>query len=228
MKHLVIAVVATVMVIIYTISFWAFDLVDNRVWLSYIESLYHFGVIVAIAGFVLTQFETEEKTMMDYISQINQQQELGFIEIEKLFMNHYPELLPLYKELNQHNPLIQKIRAPSNINQSKKTFYEITVCNMIIQRIENTYLSISQLHKYFSFDHLGSREFNEWASTWKQWFKSPTLRRVWHSNKNKLFAQATADFIDREIIGTFFPKRLTKKIPGQNIEKPQRNPPFIT
>ena len=43
-------------------------------------------------------------------------------------------------------------------------------------------------------------KFQKWVTTWKQWFKSPTLRTIYHFNKS-FFSNKTLYFIDNFIIG---------------------------
>jgi len=126
---------------------------------------------------------------------------LGFIDIEKTFMQYYPELLPLYKEINNPHHPIQKLPVPKNIDQVKRRAYETNICNIIIQRIENTYSAVVHLGELGNFDRARSQEFAEWVSTWRQWFLSPTLRNVWNFNKARLFSKQTQQFIDSAIIG---------------------------
>jgi hypothetical protein len=79
-------------------------------------------------------------------------------------------------------------------------FYENVFCNIIIQRIEDIFASASQLGYTGDFERITSKEFADWVNAWRVWFHSPTLRRVWQSNRSHLFAKETRDFIDNNII----------------------------
>lgn len=191
----------------YTIVFVVYQLNLSPAWLSYIQSLYHIGVVIIILGFILNQVAEHTKNVHDNTAEAGRLAEAGFVEVEHLFMQNYPELFPLYKELNQHNKILQSTPNPKNINPTKRVQFEYSICNIILQKIENIYslgLSIP--------DYKESDEFQEWLITWKQWFKSPTLRRVWHSNKN-VFARYTQNFIDNEILTS------TKTIPKGSTNK---------
>jgi hypothetical protein len=181
------------LLLIYTIIYWFSDLSSS--WFKYLKSMSNLGIVVALVDFIISEINQSSAATVDFISNMEDQQESGFIDIEQLFMSNYPELLPLYKEINQHNPMIQSLKVPENIDPIKKVQLETNVCNIMIQRLENIYLSILKFPDYQQIP-----EFKEWITTWKQWFKSSTMKKVWNLNKKYYFSSQTANFIDNYII----------------------------
>jgi hypothetical protein len=210
MKYSLIGAILVTLLIVYTVFFKILHLDKNSQWLSYLESVYHFEVIVLILGLILNQIVVENEAKVTHVDRINSQQELGFIDIEKTFMKNFPELLPLYKELNQQNPLLQSSPIPQNIDPIKKNLLETNICNIIIQRIENIYLTILHI-KGFADESI---EFAEWMETWRLWFLSPTLRRIWNLNKNLYFSASTRHFIDNQIINNDGGNPILKRLRG--------------
>lgn len=182
--------------IFYTFIFFYYGLANKPIWIAYTQTLFNLGVIVAVIGFVLDRVYRMHQQDVDYQHQLTQQQKQGFINIEQEFMHHYPELLPFYKEIHQQNNLLQSLPNPKNIDQIKRAELESIMSNVMIQSVENIYSSLKLVPDYQSLP-----EFVEWTNTWKQWFKSPTLRRIWKINKSVYFSQNTVNFIDKEIIG---------------------------
>jgi hypothetical protein len=207
MNSIIIIASALAVVIIYTVIFWVYKLHHYSQWLSYIESLYHFGIIFAILGFLNNMINSQYVDAVNYISKINQNQEASLTSTERTFMEHYPELLPLYKEINQQNKKIQAIPIPFNIDPIKRKTMESNICNIIIQNIGNTYLEITYLEKYHKSNYIQSQEFATWISILRQWFKSPTLRSLWDLDKETKCSPRTIDFIDGVIIKGNEPKK---------------------
>lgn len=194
-KYIVSITLITAM-IFYTFIFFYYGLANKPIWITYTQTLFNLGVIVAIIGFVLDRVYRMHQQDVDYQNQLTRQQKQGFMNIEQEFMHHYPELFPFYKEIHQQNHQLQSLSNPKNIDQTKKSELESIMSNLMIQSIENIYSSIKLVPDYQS-----SSEYIEWTNTWKQWFKSPTLRQIWKINKAIYFSQNTVNFIDNEIIG---------------------------
>lgn len=185
------SVICVTSLLIYTAIYWYFKLHGYPPWGQYVESLYHLGVFIALISFFLDQIIKKKVDTEKSISDIVHDQELGFIDIEQHFLDNYPVLFPLYKELNQQNKIIQKIPNPKNIDPIKRLQSENNMCNIILQRIENIYLAELQLENFQN-----SEQYQEWIKTWKQWFRSPTLTRVWNTNKYTFFSKNILDFLD--------------------------------
>ena len=114
-------IVIIIGVFIYTIIFWLFNLYKSQPWMSYILTIYNMGVIIAFPiGFIINLSEINRKDRIDAVSRLGHDKQTGFIDIEKNFMNHYPESLPLYKELNKQNPIIQAKPIPIHIDPVKE------------------------------------------------------------------------------------------------------------
>ena len=197
----------------YTLLFWLYALYQNEPWIKYVGTLYNLGVVIALIGFILERNDAQEHELLSDISRITRDQEVGFIDVEKEFMNYYPELLPLYKEMNQRSQIIQSVPIPQNIDIAKKIILEYNACNIFIQRLENTYLATIDVGKTHGMKEVFTGEFNEWVLTWKNWFKSPTLRRIWKEN-GMLFSSRTKLFIDNVIIGHLSMKQFLLKYPN--------------
>lgn len=186
--------VLVIFVIIYTVIFHYYGLEGNKTWNVYLEQMWHLGVVVAVIGFTVNLSSSEREKENNASSLAVQHETTGFIEIEKLFMANYPELLPLYKEMHQHNPDVQAIKVP-DYDVSKKELLEATMASVIFQNIENIYTQLSTNPDYEPVFTLG-----EWLMTWRVWFLSPTLRRKWQINKNVFYSKKTVEFVDKHII----------------------------
>ena len=180
-------------VIIYTLLFWAFDFTAKSKIMAYMSDL---GMFVALFGFVLSQLEEIRQRKIEELTAFNQQQEASFIEIERLFMKYYPDLFPFYKELNSHNPTIQSMPNPTTIDPARRLQLEANIFNIIIQRIENIFVAYET---YEDFSHSDFHE--EWMKTWRKWFTSPTMQRLWQANKKIFFATKTINLIDNYVLG---------------------------
>ena len=184
--------ILAIVLILYTVFFWTFNFDRNARWMTYLSDL---GLIAALFGFILSQLEQIRQRQQEELTEFNQQQEAGFVEIERLFMKYYPDLLPFYKELNFQNLAIQAVPNPPNIDPLKKAQLESNMFNIIVQRIENIFIAY-ETYEYFQ----ESPWFQEWMQTWRHWFKSPTMQRLWKFNKNTFFSPKTVNFIDSHII----------------------------
>ena len=179
-------------VIIYSIFFWFFKMETTSRLIKFISDL---GVIIAIVGFILTQLNKIERREDEDITDFNEQQERGFIEIETKFLEYYPELFPLYKEMHLENKILQSVPNPPKIDPIKRVQFECNMFNIITQRIENILASSLNFEEFKQ-----SATYNEWVRTWRQWFQSPILRNLWNVNRSYYFAPMTIEFIDRVII----------------------------
>jgi hypothetical protein len=188
------SIILIIALLLYTVIFWTFRIYKNEEWIKYTESIYHLGVLIALISFLVDQNNTKKQEEDKLINEIIRNEEVGFIDIEQNFLENFPTLFPLYKELNQHNKILQAIPIPKNIDPIQKAQLEINMCNIIIQRIANTYLNGLQLKGYFD-----TAEYKEWLLTWREWFNSPTLLRVWNTNKNIFFSKRTVYYIDNVV-----------------------------
>lgn len=186
-------VTLTVIVLIYSIVFWWSSPEIKVQWVTYLSN---FSVMTALIGFILSQINAIETRKSDEKSQFNKQQESGYVEIEKLFLKYYPELFPLYKEMNYANTWVQKFPIPKNIDPVKRAQYETNMFNIITQKIENILMEMNSIEE---FQKLPS--YNEWLQTWQQWFKSPTMQTLWKINRPHYFMPQTISFIDNYVIG---------------------------
>ena len=202
-------------IVAYTIIFWGFNLDNKSRLMTYMSDL---GMFVAFFGFILSQLEEIRQRQQEELASFNQQQEAAFIEIEKLFMKYYPELFHLYKELNSQNKHLQSLPDPTNIDPNKRAQFESNMFNIIIQRIENVFIAYNNYEEFSK-----SPWFEEWMQTWKHWFLSPTMQRLWAFNKNIFFDKRTVNFVDMYLIPKTTQNQrhsLQKQpIPGQQIPR---------
>jgi hypothetical protein len=178
--------------VIYSSLYWYYNLAEVPHFLQYLESMYHLTIFVALLGFIMdriAEFNQQQVTL-------NDQQETGFLDIQALFLQYYPESIPLYKEIYRQDKDISKLIVPTNINYGKKRMVDSFICITIIKRIENIYFIMIQDPNYQQSDI-----YHEWVGVWRNWFMSPTLREEWQDDKNILFPDQLNDFIDQVIIG---------------------------
>ena len=186
-----------IFVVVYSIFFWC---CKENVRSNLIVFASDLGVMTALASFILSQLDQIEQHEEEQINEFIQQQESGFIEVERQFLKCYPELFPLYKEMHIENPILQSLPDPPQIDATKRIQYECNMFNIITQTIENILLLVV---KHQEVQKLPS--YNEWLQTWQQWFRSPTLCRLWNINRSYYFSPSTVQFIDKLIVGVADP-----------------------
>lgn len=187
-----------ILFIIYSMIYWTTDWLENKKFIDYTFTTYNLGLIFTIIALILDssqkQEERQREETQDYLTEVQN----AYVNIEKMFMENDPYLFPLYKELNGHNPFIQNLSIPPDLDQAKAQRLESSMANIIFQGIEtiiitntldghNTTLSIQQ-----------KQNLEAWRITWKTWFMSPTLQKLWVLNKH-FFAQNTIFYVDQLI-----------------------------
>ena len=127
------------------------------------------------------------KTVIDQ----NNDRKIGF---EKLFVENYPYLERLYKQLNNDNDTLKSIPSPSLNEEEKKKrrALEINMCAIIFQMIENIYTE----NKTFDPE---SPHNAVWIHKWKTWFKGPIIREQW-SNMKENYTRSTQIYIDNNLL----------------------------
>lgn len=125
----------------------------------------------------------------------------AFIFVEGMFMNN-PGLMRLYAEMNSNNPDLQvevNQFEQQKIDPSlwKNPFLEAQAGNIIFQKIENTLTVLD-----YDPGALQSTEWDEWVRTWRLWFMSPTLRKLWQQSAPYFYSQQTQNFVRDYILNS--------------------------
>lgn len=191
----ILIIIIIIIFLVYTILFWYADIGKNSRMMAYFQSLFWLGIIIAFLTLIMKESKRKVDDNKKYIHHISEMQEIGMIDIEKMFILNFPELFPLYREMNSHNYILSKMPDPPNIDVIKQQQLETSVCNIIFQRIENIY---SEAILFDEFET--STYFLEFMITLRLWFKSERLRRIWDFNKHKYFSVDTIKFIEKKIL----------------------------
>ena len=151
------------------------------------------GITVSLLTFIYikTNGEREIKRYekMDSLDALQK----GYKDIEKLFLENYPYSTNLYNEIYDLENVNHKIRIKTD-NSHREAFVNKHICSIMIQTIEDVLICESK--RQIADD---TNLMSGWISTWKQWFKSPTLRREWQS-KRAMYTRPTCQFIDRYLM----------------------------
>lgn len=177
-------------IIIYTYIYFKYNLERNVGWNHYVESLYYLGIFLIVASFIHKHISEEEDIRKNEIKTIAAEKEQFLINIEKTLIDYYPESVYLS---NQMYPA-EAVKIPPKIDEIKRKMVELHLCNIILQKIENTYLISlnTSLEK--------SQQFQDWIKIWRMWFKSPILVDVWNKNKNALYSDRFRNFVETKLI----------------------------
>lgn len=194
---LTIWVIIILFILMLSISYFYFfgDLSGSH-YANYISTLALIGTLVVAISFIYQYKQANDTARSDKIREYTRELQAYWIDLEKIFMDKYPYLSRLYQQINQNNLPLQTLTsdtfAENQINKIK--FFEIHMCSIMFQIIENVYLENFQ----------EPNDFNDpiniaWINKWKSWFKSNIVREQWSQKKN-FFSVNTQKFIDGYIL----------------------------
>jgi len=151
-----------------------------------------FPLIILVYQYQENNAELEKQKNQDIIRNL----ESDTVSFETLFITHYPYLARLYQQIYSSNQLISNLKLPQlNENDAiRRDFYEVHMCSIMFQYIENTLLTFNAYK--ISFD---DPQFREWIFNWQNWFKSPIVYSQWQNMRN-LYGTNTANFVEKYII----------------------------
>jgi len=164
---------------------------------NYIHSLTFLATLFPLIIIIYEYQENNAELDKQKIQDIIRNMENDSITFENLFMNHYPYLARLYQQIYSDNYLANNLPIPSLSADDikKRNFYEMHVCSIMFQYIENTLLTRNAYQ--IKFD---DPQFKEWVLNWKTWFQSVIVQEQWNSMK-KYYGKDTQDFINYYIVG---------------------------
>lgn len=190
----VLIILMLISILIASYFFVFYDLSSSH-YANYISTLTLVGTIIAAIIFIYQYKQVNEQSSNDKTKKMTRQLQTDMIDFENTFMQHYLYLSRLYQQMYQDNDALRK---SSHINLSKdqmleRDYYEVHMCTIMFQIIENIYLSNLK-----DQDDLNNPQNIAWINKWKSWFKSQIVREQWNYRK-KFFGSDTQKFIDNII-----------------------------
>jgi c-di-AMP phosphodiesterase-like protein len=155
-------------ILLLTIILWNTDIIKDNKLVNYITIL---SVIVAILSYIIQHKQHLKSEEERYVKQVKS----NWTDIEKMFMDNYPYLNRLYKQIYSYDDRLKNISDP--LITEEVIVKENHMAVILIQVIDNLVQS------------------DTWDEVFKEWFKSPILREVWKSRK-KFYNEETVKYID--------------------------------
>jgi len=155
-------------ILLLTIILWNTDIIKDNKIVNYISIL---SVVVAILSYIIQHKQDLKSEEERYVNQVKS----NWTDIEKMFMDNYPHLNRLYKQIYSYDDRLKNISDPPITEEVIVKENHMAV--ILIQVIDNLVPS------------------DTWDEVFKEWFKSPILREVWKSRK-KFYNEETVKYID--------------------------------
>jgi hypothetical protein len=175
--------------------FWFTDLWRNERVEKYVTLLGAFATISVIISFLISlqnSSRQEDQRRQDEEDRqsaafVNETQK-NWVELEQQFMNNYPYLTSLYKELYPQSSItVPDLTAEQQIQAQNDQWH---VSSQLLQTIENI-VNTNQVSTSLPYG---------WYAVFQSWLKSPTLINVWNKTR-QYYNPTTATFIDAIISG---------------------------
>lgn len=175
--------------------FWFTDLWRNERVEKYVTLLGAFATISVIVSFLISlqnSSRQEDQRRQDEEDRqsaafVNETQK-NWVELEQQFMNNYPYLTSLYKELYPQSSItVPDLTAEQQIQAQNDQWH---VSSQLLQTIENI-VNTNQVSTSLPYG---------WYAVFQSWLKSPTLINVWNKTR-QYYNPTTAAFIDAIISG---------------------------
>lgn len=182
--------------LILIIVLWVTNAAYNERLTKYMSLVTGFSTIIILFSFIVTlsqdnadradkiriQQEAQTKEFSDEVQQ-------NWIDLEKMFLNGYPYLTPLYKELYPNNPNIT-VPTLSEADQTQANSQQQHMCMILTQIIEDVLV----LHP----DPNPQDNNFGWNVIFTSWIGSPTFQSNWQATRN-FYNPNTQKFIDSVI-----------------------------
>jgi len=184
-----------VLAIVFVSYLYFYADISSPNYANYVASLIFlatfFPLIILIYQYQENNNELEKEKSKDVVRNL----ENDSINLEMLFMTHYPYLAKLYQQI-YHSDITSQLQLPTLTPDETKRqkFYEMHVCSILFQYIENTLLTSNAYN--ISPDDPQSVE---WILNWQTWFQSDIVRSAW-TDIHKFYGKNTQDFIDEYIL----------------------------
>lgn len=190
---IVVIVIAVVIILVLTYIYWFTKFGRNVILERYIEAIAVLGTLTAIVSLYLSYRSSEQTNQKQLELDLVKADETGIIDTEKFFMDNYPYLVNLYKEIYSDNPNIQNINVKVE-DKTKQTLAESHATQILITKIETGFHTIGE-----TADWKNSEITKPWTNLWSTWFKSPTLRKYWEYYK-QFEGESVRKLVDEIII----------------------------
>lgn len=173
---------------------YAFKDIGSKHYANYISTLTLIGTAIAAIIFIYQYEQAKKQERTDKKREVAQELQNYWVELEKMFMDHYPYLTRLYQQIYPSDTPLQGTSIMLSEEQMKtRKFFEIHMCTILFQTIENIYLL-----DFKGGDFTDSHNI-AWINKWRSWFKSPIVREQW-SYRKQYIGQDTQNFIENYLL----------------------------
>lgn len=178
-----------------TALFWLTNLWQNQKIDKYVTFLGAFATISVIISFLISlqnsaredaqrRQDESDRQAASFVAETQK----NWVELEQEFMNNYPYLTSLYKELYPESVItVPDLSAEQKIQAQNDQWH---MCSQLLQTIENI-INTNQVTASLPYG---------WYAVFQSWLKSPTLVNVWNTTR-QYYNPVTSAFIDGIISG---------------------------
>ncbi len=184
-QHRLLIYVTTAVTIIFVgIAYYLFwviglNLVETTKFGNFFAVLSFIGIILGFIVLITEYFKYQDEQATDDQNQRVNESQLNWIELEKMFITHYPYLDRLYSQMYPNNPALKDIKFKWTPEEWQKVkILETHTCSILFQIIENVCMTSD-----WTPEHANQSHYNDWLKIWQSWFQSPIVRRQWNSMK---------------------------------------------
>lgn len=189
-----------------SIIFWLTNVWKNDRVEKYVTFLGAFATLSVIISFLVSlQNSSQEETRRQKDESDKQaaafiaETQKYWVDLEQEFMDKYPYLSSLYKELYPESTItVPDLTAEQKAQAQNDQWH---MCSQLLQTIENI-INTNQITTSLPYG---------WYAVFQSWLKSPTLVSVWNATK-QYYNPTTTSFIDGLISGEIKSKTQAQKL----------------
>lgn len=169
------------------------NLPDNDRFRGFLTGLSSVGILFSIIAFLINKIMADRESNKNTILNNNKLLDSGFTSIEKLFLDYYPYSSELYLDIYKNTGITKNINISID-DHNKKKLVEIHIISIMLQEMENI-LNIYNIDNSL----INEDTFEEWLRTWKMWFSSNIVKKVWNE-KIVNYSKATQTFVQYNLL----------------------------
>lgn len=169
------------------------NLPNNERFRGFLTGLSSVGILFSIIAFLINKIMADKESNKNTILNNNKLLDSGFTNIEKLFLDYYPYSSELYLDIYKDSKFSKNINISVDDNNKKK-LVEIHIVTIMLQEMENI-LNIYNIDNSL----INEDTFAEWLRTWKMWFSSNILKKVWNEKIDN-YSKATRLFVQYNLL----------------------------
>jgi len=168
--------------------FWETSLSESRKVRRYFDLLYRVSIVVTVFALLYTVQLSSERDARERDERVVAQLEAAVTDVESRFADpaRARQLLPLFAEMHpgfaREGPsgAARRWRGRDGDedpeSRTARRLQEWSVAAVIFRHIEASLALLGP--------RVSTPGYREWVRTWRQWFRSPTLRRLWELSRD--------------------------------------------